>query len=308
MSQRDVAAELRTARVHAPNELRERIRLIGAATTTTRPPRRRITWRRAAVVLVPVAAAVAAVVVIATRPSPQRVTHGQALLAHGALAPRAATVPSSPTRVQRYAASLTLRVPAVSDAVKRALHIAASFGGFPVSVHVASTANAGTADLVLKVPRANVQEAVAQLSQLGTITSEQVAVQDLQQGINATDRTIARLQQQLAQLRAVPQTEAVKRQIAALTQQVEALQRARAATIRAAHFATIDLALTTRPPAPPQHHHGPLHGLAVAFRWLGVGLVYTLALGLPLLALAAVVWLVVRTIRRRREDALLSER
>ena len=51
MSQRDVLAELQTARVTAPPELRERIRLV-AATADPKPPRR-FTWRRALVVAVP---------------------------------------------------------------------------------------------------------------------------------------------------------------------------------------------------------------------------------------------------------------
>jgi hypothetical protein len=133
-------------------------------------------------------------------------------------------------------------------------------------------------------------------------------VQDVQAGLNATDRLIARLQQQLAGLRAqTPQTEAVKNQIAALTARIEALQRRRAATVRATHYATVSLQLATRAAVtPPHHRHGPLHGLAVAFRWIGIGAVYALALGGPFVLLVLLVWLTARFIRRRREDALLS--
>ncbi len=67
MSQRDLTAELRAARVVAPNHVRAQVRLIAAAAT---PPPRRITWRRALVIALPVAAAVAAAVIVA-RPSPQ---------------------------------------------------------------------------------------------------------------------------------------------------------------------------------------------------------------------------------------------
>src|SRR5258706_1679545 len=65
MSQRDLTAELRGARITAPPELRERVRLIAAADTT---PTRRFTWRRGLVVALPVAAAIAASIVF-TRPS-----------------------------------------------------------------------------------------------------------------------------------------------------------------------------------------------------------------------------------------------
>jgi len=135
----------------------------------------------------------------------------------------------------------------------------------------------------------------------------QVEVQDLQSGLNGTDRTIARLQRTLSDLRAQTQTVAVKRQIAAVTARVVRLQRARAATIRSARLATVQLSLATRAASAPKHHgHGPLHGLGVAFRWLGIGLVYALALGAPAVLVAAAVWLVLRAVRRRRVDALLS--
>jgi hypothetical protein len=62
------------------------------------------------------------------------------------------------------------------------------------------------------------------------------------------------------------------------------------------------------PPAktPKPDHHGPLHGLGTAFRWIGVVAIYGLAIGAPFLALAAAIWFAVRAIRRRREDSLLS--
>lgn len=324
MSPRDVTAELRAARVEAPPELRARVRLIAAAAPAApRTPilRRRRSWL---VAVVPVAAALAAAGVVLTRSTPpNRIVHGEAALR--ARAPRAfsttpngaavgggrvQSVPASPSRVQRYGATLSLRLPnaaRVSDAVKRALRIAASLSGYASSVHVSSAGARGSASLVLRIPRANVQQALARLSALGTITGEHVDVQDLQAGLDATDRTIARLQRQLAQLRTQPQTDAVKRQVAALTARVVALQRARATTVRSAHFATVRLSLST--PAPKHartHRHGPLHGLGVAFRWIGIGLVYALALGVPALIVVVLVWLALRALRRRREDALLA--
>jgi hypothetical protein len=108
-------------------------------------------------------------------------------------------------------------------------------------------------------------------------------------------------------LRAEPVTPAGTRQITALTARVARLQRADAAALRAAHYATVDLQLATPTPVPPKHQgHGPLHGLDVAFRWIGIGAIYGLALGLPALALLALVWLGVRMVRRHRENALLS--
>ncbi len=100
----------------------------------------------------------------------------------------------------------------------------------------------------------------------------------------------------------------MKKRISALTRQIEGLQRARADAIRRAHFATVELHLTTRKPTPhrPHENNGPLHGIGVAFRWIGIGAVYALALGAPLVGLALLAWLAARVVRRRREDALLQ--
>ncbi len=312
----------RSERRLAPPEVRERVRLIAVADAT--PPRRVFSWRRALVVLVPVAAAVAAAVVF-TQPAhhPQQLagkaleraaTPGRPTTVRTAVAEGAATrlAPPAPSthRIQRYGASLELHVATgldVSNGVKAALRIAASYSGYPVSVHESAQPGNAYADLVLKIPRSHVQQAVARLSLLGTIVGEHVDIQDLQSGINATDRTIASLQKQLAALRAQPQTDTAKRQIAALTARIVALQRNRATTVRGAHFASVSLSLTTQVATRREHHgHGPLHGLGVAFRWIGIGAVYALALGGPVLLLGLLVWLAARALRRRREDALLS--
>ena len=52
--------------------------------------------------------------------------------------------------------------------------------------------------------------------------------------------------------------------------------------------------------------NGPLHGLVVAFKWIGIGAVYAIALGTPLVLLIALGWFLARGMRRRREEALLS--
>ena len=319
MSQLDLARTLRKARPVAPSELRERVRLVAAHAS---PPRRRlVTWRRALVVAVPVAAAVAAGV-LATRPShnvaqptPEDIVRsrsdslgvtGSAAQAHKALAP----VAPSANRVQRYSTSLELRVrdaDSLSDASKRAVAIAHSLGGYEQRVSVDTARTSGYAVLVLRIPKTHVQEAVRRLTALGTIVSENVQVQDLQGQVNASDRLIARLQKRLADLGEHVQDTQTVQQIAALTARIERLQRSRAATVRSARYATVNLQLTTRTPAAPVHHgHGPLHGLGVTFRWIGIGAVYALALGIPAALLVLLAWSGARSVRRRREDALLS--
>jgi hypothetical protein len=326
MSQHDLVAELRGSRIAAPAELRAHVRSIAASGAGS--PRPRFTWRRALVVALPAAAAIAAVLVVARPDANQSAVSDSAtqttltLRAEKSLAappsaqsgsPGAARLApqTTPGRVQRYGAYLALRVPTpdgVSDGVKRALRIASSLGGHPASVHATSQGKTASADLTLKIPRSNVQLAITRLSALGMITSEQVDIQDLQAGLNATDRSIERLQAQLAGLRGAEQSDQVKAKIAALTARIERLQRSEAATIRAAHFATVSLHLQTPDKAAPaQRGHGPLHGLGVAFRWIGIVAVYVLALGAPLAVLAALGWWTVRALRRRRENALLAQ-
>lgn len=322
MSQRDLAAELRGARITAPSELHERVRMIAAADTT---PTRRFTWRRALVVALPVAAAVAAAVVFSRPSDKPKPLAGEAIGAPVTLQSQVAGTkaadsarsgaaklapPSAPNRVQVYGAYLALRLnsaTAVSDGVKSALRIAAALGGYSTSVHAISAAKDASADLVLKIPRTNVQAAISRLSALGTITSEQVDIQDKQAGLNATDRRISRLQKQVAELRAQPQSAENTARIAALQSQVARLQRAAADTRRSAHYATVRLHLTSaKTVVPAKAGHGPLHGVVVALTWLGIGTVYALAIGTPLAVLALLIWLATRVVRRRREDALLS--
>ena len=168
---------------------------------------------------------------------------------------------------------------------------------------------AGSADLTLRIPRAHVQEAIARLSALGTITGEQVDVQDLQAGVNATDRTIARLQRSSPRCaREPPDPGEHRAHRRARRVRSKRLQRGEAADDprRALRDRSHCTSATGSRRCPESHGHGPLHGLGVAFRWLGIGAVYALALGAPLVLLLWLAWLAVRTLRRRREDALLS--
>jgi hypothetical protein len=217
----------------------------------------------------------------------------------GAATKSVAVPPPSSTRLQDYDATLSLRVGNVSDATKRAVRIAGSLGGFPARVEV----HDATGTLRLRVPVTKVQVAVERLSALGTITGEDVSIRDVQAGVNATDRTIARLQRELRQLRA---SGAPQQRIASLVARIERLQRARANAIRQARLATVELHLTSHRPAAAPAHHGRLHGAVVALGWLGVGALYAVVVGGPVVAVALLAWLAWRWSRRRAEARLLG--
>ena len=324
MSRPDLLTELRGGRPAAPPELRERVLALSPAM----PRRRRLSWRLGVVVAFAAAVAVVTAVVVSrgerrAQPTPELAagavtTRAQAKGYLGgtrdALAPSVthSAVPApAPGRLQNYRAYLEVRVPTandVSSASQRAQAITRSLGGYVLAVTVDARGKRGSAELALRVPRQHVQEAVARLSQLGTVVAENVQVQDLQTQVNANDRLVDRLQKRLADLRAKEQTDDVQRQIAALTKRIQHLQRARATTVRESRYATIQLDVATKKAAAAKHAEspGPLHGLGVAFRWIGIGAVYALALGTPFVVLVALLWLAARAVRRRREEALLS--
>src|SRR5262249_55016244 len=120
--------------------------------------------------------------------------------AQQALAPatkQAASVGAAPAptpgRAVDYEAQIGVEVKdagALSGATARAQAIARDLGGYVVSVEYAS-ADTGNASLTLRVPTAKVQTAIAQLTGLGTITSQQVQIQDLQDELDQLAQRIA---------------------------------------------------------------------------------------------------------------------
>ncbi len=330
----ELTAELRRTRPAAPPAVREHVRKIAAR--RREPSGRRIalpslTLRRSLAVLVPAAIAVVVGGIVLSGGGRQGDRETAVPAAAGGAgkaettplsAPRplpavtaldrGLAVPPSRSRLQDYDATLSLKVKdasALSDATKRALAVARSLGGYASAVHVEVEKGEGDATIRLRVPVGNVQRAVERLSALGTITGESVAIRDLQAGVDAVDKQIARLQKQLAVLRSQEQTATVKRQISSLTTRVERLQRGRASTVRQARLATVDLAMTTREPAKPakKHESSPLDGAWTALAWMGIGALYGVIVGGPVIVLALLGWLVWRLVRRRRDERLLSE-
>jgi Domain of unknown function (DUF4349) len=339
VSRPDLLDQLRSARPLVPGELRELVRQIADEAEPKKPRRQwRLDWRPVLAAGVLVAAAIAAALVL--RPGS---THGGDAGARGALLTlsppahtpsksppvsaaagsafpaaqktaqaAAAAVPSpSPNRVQRITTSLELRVAStgeVSSGAQQAVQITHALGGYPSSLDVNAAGRTGYADLVLRIPKQRLQAAVSRLSALGTVVGENVTIHDLQNQVDATARKIARLEARLKAWQEQFQTAATQKQIAELTDEIGKLSRGRVATIHSASYATLSLQLTTRPaPAPAKKPgHGPLHNLGVAFRWLGIGALYAVALAAPFVLLGVLVWLVARAVRRHRENQLLG--
>jgi hypothetical protein len=218
-------------------------------------------------------------------------------------------------RAQRVAATLTLEVPdaaALSGATQRALRITRDLDGFATSVSYAA-ADTGVASLTLRVPSATVHEAIARLSQLGEIVSQQVQVDDLQEGLDelrslqrALRARIARLDAQLAAegVTAGERSRLEARRRAARVELAAATSSARQ-TLAQARLATLQLGLQTdegsaAPPVPSRLDRTLDRALDV-LAWEAVAALFLLVVAAPLLlaAFVAALW------RARRETSLL---
>jgi hypothetical protein len=319
--------ELRGSTVRAPRDVRERVRSL-------EPPQRRrqLGWKPA-LVLVPAALALAGAFVLGGRESdgPQR----QAAVvdsdstrtseaAGGGLEGRA-FAPALPGaaaagRAQEWDVWLELAVQdnrMLSDASAEAISATRSLGGFVVSSNVATEGRTGRAALVVRVPQRRVQDAIARFSQLGTITGQQVSVQDRQGELDRLARRIDTLRLQRAELNsklAQPGLSEVERLRLELRRQrvqglLNQLTRQRANVAGEVALAEVSLAFETRrsaaAPRGGRFDDAVRDALKVLAAAAAVG-VFLLIVLLPLAALAAVVLIGRRVLRRREEERLLD--
>ncbi len=234
----------------------------------------------------------------------------------------AATPAPTPGRAQRYSAQLSLTVKdidALSDATQQALRITRDLGGYLVTVSYATT-ESGVSSLTLKVPAANVQQAIVRLSSLGTIVGQQVQIDDLQGQIDDLTRRETALRQQIARLSArLASTELSAETRATLAARRDAA-RSELAGLQAAHtqiaaeaqFATIQLTMQTPEastvvPAPSRFDNAVDRAVEILAVEAMV-LIYALVIAGPLAILLVLAWLTHRSVRKRQETELLSTR
>jgi hypothetical protein len=350
MTTADLTEQLRAARPVAPGALHERVREIAAreAEPPARPrahlprlPRLRIALPAAAATAL-AAAAFLAVVRPEHQPHRETATQPPAATAasqvgraaparaksagdsaraqvHAAAAGAAAPSPTT-GRAQDYQAQIGLEVEnddALSRATRQAMTITRSLGGYVVSAQYAS-GGAGTAALTLRVPTERVQEAIAQLTALGRITSQQVQIQDLQEQLDGLDRQIATLRQRIAHLTALladplltPERKAeLEARRAQLQDVLRTTRRERSGTAQQAALATIQLSLSTRarsatPPPTPRWRRS-VDEAARILTWEGIAMLYALAVVAPFALLGGLAWLGSRARRRGSERRLLA--
>jgi Domain of unknown function (DUF4349) len=337
----DLVAELRALPISAPPHLRERVRGLCQPT-----PRRALTeaisLRRTLVVLVPVCALalVAAAVVhgvlssskshaesAAATAGPAR-AHAGVVTGNSPLEPappqRSLVLPApSPTRHQNYQADLRVRVKnydALGRETAAAMRITTELGGFVASVQQSSAKGTpGEADLVLRVPVANVEQAMIRMSALGTVLDQRVSIVDLEQTVRQQRDRIRALRVRIAKIDAALRQSLPPDVRLRLQFQLDDARRALAratgdqkTTLRAAALSRIALTLTTQHAASATTHHRGRFGSAVAnagdfLAAAGAVALLVLIVVSPLLLLALLWWYGARAWRRREERRLLME-
>ena len=349
MTSAELITALQATRPVATDTLRDRVRAIANAEPVQRPSPfarlSRISLRRFALVAVPATAVVllgtaGAIGLFDSGSRPQaeslaaRETYAQKPPAQSggvatapqlkATAPPAAadaTAPAPTTgRATRYSAQLTLAVKDVdglSDATQKALQITRDLGGYVVSVSYA-TSDTGVSSLTLKVPTANVQDALVRLTGLGKIVSQQVQIDDLQGQVDELTKRETALRGQIARLSARladPELDAQTRATLEARRDAARSELARVRTTRAqvnteARYATIQLTLQTSEstavvPVPSRWDNAIDRAGEILVAEATIVLYALVILG-PLALLALLVWLGRRGLRKRQEAELLS--
>jgi Domain of unknown function (DUF4349) len=234
------------------------------------------------------------------------------------------TAPSPSGRLQDYQAWMQLRVSGtrrLSQVTQRAISLTRGFDGYVTLSDVnVQGARRGTAVVDVRIPIARVQDAIARFSSLGLIVGEHVAVADLQAGYDAAQRRIESFRHSLAliEVRLADPKVTPEQRLALLAQRERARHALAGATETSTElaargaYARLDLSFATGAkvaPVVPQRPGRLEHAARRAgglLETMGIGGIFVLILGVPLLLVAALAALALRGWRRRGERALLE--
>ena len=339
----DLIHELRASRPSAPAELRSRIRAMSAAEERPAAPRWaswRFPIRRGVLVAVSAAAALAlasAGVLGLTRSDSQQTVSRDAAektTLEAQAAPSTTTdqsagagsaqsgtpSPSINDRAQKVTATLTVEVDdaaAVSRAAQSAIELTRSLGGYVLSSSVA-TGDEGSAAITARVPVDQVQDAIAGLSNLGRIVSQQVTTEDRQESIDATLRRTRSLRAQIGVVSTRLESDTLdaetrsrlEARLRNLKADLVVAQRALGALRSEARMSTIQLTVVTPDAfgavAPPSRIDRAIDEALNVLAWeavIALGIAIVLA---PFALVVVAAWLGRRVYRKREEERLLA--
>jgi hypothetical protein len=224
-----------------------------------------------------------------------------------------------PGQLQRFEAELSLRVDDVdelSEATKRAQQIARDHGGSVAALQYdAPSQGVGTAQITLRIPTAKVQGALAELSQLGTILGQRYGIDDLQQQADSLQTQIEQTQRRIAQLLTQlenPNLSAADRvvlqsRLSAARQKLTGLRETLRSTRAEGATSTVYLTLTTEEIQAAPVGGGRLEGVKDVLAWEAIALLYAVVIVGPFAILGAIVWLLIKLLRRRETARLLEQ-
>jgi hypothetical protein len=240
----------------------------------------------------------------ARREAPAATTWSSQAQAEKSPLPAYSSLAPARSRLQRYQATLRLRVKDVdglSSAAKRAMGLAHGLGGYVASVQYATRSEGGGATLVLRVPVAEVQTALTRLAALGTILQQHTGILDVTRRVDREALQISQLEHALA---SAPPAEA-----AVIRAKLATLRAKHARLLKSARLAKITLALTT--PAKAQaagasRFDRTLDDAGSVLLREGEILLYALVVAGPLLLLGGAGMAAARGARRRGDRRLLE--
>ena len=344
--------EIRATRPEAPSALRERVRALRVEEPVREPllDRFRYTWGWRRLVLVAPATVLVALVsagaIGLTRDdAPEQSVSDTPALAREEMfgqdeaAPEAASPPSTralaptakdsgaaggtvapaPGQLQRFEAELSLRVDdvgALSDATKQAQQIARDHGGSVSSLsYDAPSQGVGTAQITLRIPTAQVEGALTELSQLGTIVGQRYGIQDLQQQADSLQTQIEQTQRRIAQILAQLGNPALsdenrvvlQSRLTSNREKLTGLREAMKSTRAEAATSTVYLSLTTEEISAVPVGGSRLDDIKDVLAWEAIALLYVLVVVGPFVIVGIVVWLLLRLLRRRETARLLEQ-
>ena len=203
----------------------------------------------------------------------------------------------------------------VQSASQRVFTLVSDFGGYVRQSNVSSGAEGG-ASFDIRVPTANLAPAIAALSHLGHVRSENDTTNDVTDQLGSLQRTLGDLRaqrssllKQLARATEARRAERLKRQLQAVEQRIAQTQSAIRALRTRVDYTRLALSLTAESsggaatgdltPGGAAHNAAKILDAALAVLLIGAAAI------LPLAAVVTAGWIVVATARRRlREQAL----
>ena len=204
---------------------------------------------------------------------------------------------------------------ALDHGTKRAMRDTRALGGFVASIDFGTRPeDQGDASLILRVPVPKVQEAVARYTELGTIISQQVKINDLQPQADRLSQNATELRRRIAELVAKSRRSGLtvdeRIQLENARRDLQSVTGRQSRLVREASYATVTLELTTAQAAEKREEPGAFRTFwDDASKILGtevIWLLYALVVAGPFLLLALLALLVERNRRRRSADSLLA--